>query len=75
MTGQQNDALGGPEFTPDKIVASIEQALQECRVDLVPGLINLLTAQDPERAEDVADAIRLGEQIAHERRVTRRAAS
>lgn len=44
------------DFTPDEILAGIEKALTDREFEVIPGLIKMLAAKDPERAQTVLDA-------------------
>lgn len=45
------------EFTPDQIEQGIAQAVQDREFDVIPGLIKLLAAQDPRRAQEALNAL------------------
>lgn len=45
-------------FTPDQIVAGIGRAVEGREFYIIPGLVRLLAAQDPQRAQAVLDALR-----------------
>lgn len=55
------------EYTSDQIVHSIETALHDGDVSVIPGLLRLLSVQDPLRAGQVLDVIELGMKIHRER--------
>jgi hypothetical protein len=49
-----------PEFTAAQIEAGIVEALAQGDLEVVPGMIKLLAAQDPHRARLVMDTIERG---------------
>ncbi len=54
----------GHEFTDEQIEQGIASALAEQNIAVVPSLIALLAAQNPERAELVRQTILLGLSLA-----------
>lgn len=56
-----------PEYTSDQLVGGIHNAIKAGAMDAVEAFLKLLAVQDPRRAQDVMNTLKVGLLIAAER--------
>lgn len=52
------------EFTDEQVEQAVHVALKEHDVKVIPGLLHILAAQNPQRAQEILDEITLGLDVA-----------
>ncbi len=56
-----------PEYTSDQLVGGIHNAIKAGAMDAVEAFLKILAVQDPHRAQDVMDTLKIGLLLAAER--------